>query len=396
MKLAWIIVIVVLFLILVGVGLLAYMNRPIARETVTAKIQKHLEKVVRDSDSLSGALLTIYSGKTGYFEQFAAGTAHHGSDQPARIDSRYHSASVGKTMCAAVFGQLVDEGAVGFDDPIAKWLDDDVLEGLFVVEGTDYSQQVTIRHLLSHTSGAADYFEGPVVSGKPMLELLADDPDRLFTPEALLAFTRDLQVPVGLPGQRFHYSDTGYILLGFVLEAIEGKTYADILDERIFEPLGMKDSYLMFHRDEPVDGDILGLYLDGIDLSDRNALSVDWSGGGVVTTMSDLLTFMKALESGTVLSESTYGQMKDFGRRYDKGIDYGMGMMRFDFGELSFLLGLSGMTDVYGAVGASGTYALYDEREDTYYIANFGSLDYVEKSIEQLVKIRMIYDRMKI
>ena len=379
-------------LVLAGIafGVLTYMNRPLSEEAVTAAIEKHLAAVVEKSGSLSSALLTIHSDKTGYSEQFAIGTMSHSSHQPVQADSQYHSASIGKTMCATVFGLLVDEGEISYDDTIRTWLGDDVLKGLFVVDGTDYSGQVTIRHLLSHTSGIGDYFEGPVISGLSMLEVIAADPDRSFTPKDLIAFTRDNQEPVGLPGQQFYYSDTGYILLGLILEAIEGQAYSVILEERIFEPLGMKDSYLMFSREEPAA--IVGVYANGIDLSDRQALSVDWSGGGVVTSMDDLLTFMRALASGSLLSDEAYGQMTDFEHRYDRGIYYGMGMMAFDFSELSFLLG--SMSDVYGGVGATGTYVLYGPKEDTYYIANFGSLDYAEKSIEELVKIRMIYDRM--
>ncbi len=386
------VLIIVGLLVLAGtaVGIFAYLNRPISEEAVTERIAQHLAKVVEKSDSLSSALLTIHSDKTGYSEQFAVGTMRHASDQPVRIDSQYHSASVGKTMCAAVFGMLVDEGKIRYDDTIRTWLGDDVLQGLFVIDGTDYSGQVTIRQLLSHTSGVGDYFEGPVKSGLPMLEMIAANPDRSFTPKDLIAFTRDYQEPVGLPGQQFYYSDTGYILLGLILEAIEGRAYSAILETRLFEPLGMNDSYLMFARAEPAD--IVGVYANGIDLSDRQALSVDWSGGGVVTTMNDLLTFMRALVSGSLLSDEAYGQMTDFEHRYDKGIYYGMGMMAFDFSELSFLLG--SMSDVYGGVGATGTYVLYDPAEDTYYVANFGSLDYAEKSIEEFVKIRMIYGRM--
>lgn len=380
----------VLVIIGIALGAFAYMNRPISEVAVTGKIAQHLATVVEESDDLSSALLTIHSDKTGYSEQFAVGTMRHASDQPVRTDSPYHSASVGKTMCAAIFGMLVDEGKISYDDPIRTWLGDDVLQGLFVVDGTDYSSQVTIRHLLSHTSGAGDYFEGPVKSGQPMLELIAANPDRSFTPKELIAFTRDYQEPVGRPGQQFYYSDTSYILLGLILEAIEGQAYSAILEARLFEPLGMDDSYLMFSREEPAD--IVGVYANGIDLSDRPALSVDWSGGGVVTTMDDLLTFMRALVNGSLLSDEAYGQMTDFAHRYEKGIYYGMGMMAFDFSELSFLLG--SMSDVYGGVGATGTYVLYDPKEDTYYIANFGSLAYAEKSIEELVKIRMIYGRM--
>ncbi|MDQ6422000.1 serine hydrolase domain-containing protein [Paenibacillus sp. LHD-117] len=376
----------------IGFGVLAYMNRPISKEAVTEKIEQRLTNVLEKNDSLSSALLTIYSGETGYFEQFAVGTTNRSSDQPVRTDSPYHAASIGKTMNAVIYGLLVDEGKISFDNKIDSWLEDDILKGLFVVNGTDYSDKVTLKHLLSHTSGVGDYFEGPVRSGKPLLEMITANPDLSFTPEELIAFARDHQDPVGTPGQQFYYSDTGYVLLGLILEAIEGKSYSDILEERIFEPLGMKNSYLMFYQEKPAD--ILGIYLNGIDLSDRNALSVDWAGGGVVTTMDDLLAFMRALENGAFLSDEVYGQMTDFSHRYDKGIYYGMGMMRFDFSELSFLLG--SMTDVYGGVGATGTYVLYDKAKDTFFIANFGSLGFAEKGIEELVKIRMIYDRMKV
>ncbi|UNC91324.1 serine hydrolase domain-containing protein [Candidatus Contubernalis alkaliaceticus] len=390
MNLKWKILVGVVVIGIIGLGMLANMNRPISEEAVREGIQKHLEKLVDENDSLSSALLTIYSNKTGSLQQFAIGTKSLSSNQPVKIDSQYHSASVGKTMCATVFGILVDEGRISFDDTIRAWLDDDILEGLFVLNGTDYSHQVTIRHLLKHTSGVGCYFGDPVKSGKTMEELITDNPDLLFTSEELIAFTREHQKPVGKPEQQFHYSDTGYILLGLIMEAIEGKSYSDILQERIFEPLDMKDSYLLFYQEEPAE--ILGIYLNGIDFSGRNALSIDWSSGGIVTTMDDLLTFMMALENGNLVSDEVHQQMTDFSERFEKGIYYGMGMMYFDFSELSFLL--RSMTNVYGGMGITGTYMFYDKDKDTYFIANFGSLDFMEKSIQELIRIRMIYDKM--
>lgn len=389
-KIALKVIVCVIIVVVIGLCVIAIMNRPISEEAVTEKIEKHLTKIVEKDDTLSSVLLTIQSNLTGYFEQFAVGTQNQLSDQSVQFDSQYHSASIGKTMCAAIYGMLVDEGKISNDDKISSWLDDDILKGLFVIDGIDYKDQVTVQQLLSHTSGIGDYFAGPVKKGKPLLEMITSNPDLSFTPEELIAFTRENQDAIGLPGQQFYYTDTGYILLGLMLEAIENKSYSNILEERIFNPLDMNDSYLMFYNDELAD--IIGIYINGIDYSDRNALSVDWAGGGVVTTMNDLLTFMRALENGTLLSDEVYSKMTDFNHRYEKGIYYGMGMMYFDFSELSFLLG--SMSDVYGAVGATGTYALYDKEEDTFFIANFGSIDYAEKGIEQLVKIRMIYDRM--
>ncbi|GBF73679.1 serine hydrolase [Paenibacillus sp. 598K] len=375
-----------------ALGLLTLLNRPLSRGAVTAKLQQQLDDLIAGNDELSSALLTIYSPRTGYREQFAAGVRTRGSVEPARVDSPYHSASIGKMLCAAVFGILADEGKLRLDDPIRNWLDDRRLAGLFLVDGVDYSSQVTVRHLLTHTSGAGDYFAGPVTSGRPLLEQIVADPDRLYAPDDLLAFTREHQQPVGRPGEQFAYSDTGYVLLGFILEAIEGKRYAEIMKERIFEPLGMHDSYVKERF--PDLNEALAVYVDGVNLNGTNALSVDWAGGGIMTTMDDLLLFMQAWTQGALVSDAVYEQMTDFRQRFDTGIRYGMGMMYFDFSELSWLL--RGMSDLYGGVGSTGTYALYDPTHDTYYIANYGSLHYTPKAIRHLVKLRMLYARMQI
>ncbi|MBD7949809.1 serine hydrolase domain-containing protein [Oerskovia rustica] len=378
-------------LLLAGAGALAYANRPLSRAQVDQAVEERLRDAVAGDPTLSNALLTVYSGPEDRLLQYAVGTERAGSDVPARTDSPYHSASVGKTMLAAVYGQLVDEGTLTFDDPVAAWLDAETLADLFVVDGTDHAAEVTVGQLLAHTSGVADYFEGPVTSGVPVLEQVAADPDHLFTAQELVAFSRDHQEPVGVPGETFAYSDTGYLLLGLALERIEGAPYAQVLDDRLFTPLGMAGSRLLTEFGEGTD--ILSLTADGVDISRRNALSVDWAGGGVVTTMDDLLLFLRALMGGDLVSDETLATLTRFEHDVDKGIGYGMGIMQFRFSELSPLL--FAMSDVHGAVGATGTYALYDPSGDTYYIANFGSLDHRQKAIEELVQVRLLVDRLR-
>ncbi|GAA3217309.1 serine hydrolase domain-containing protein [Oerskovia jenensis] len=390
-KIAWGITGGVTALLLAGVGTLSHLSRPLSRSEVDQAIEERLRSAVDAEPTLSSALLTVYSGPEDRLLQYAVGTERAGSDVPARTDSTYHSASVGKSMLATVYGQLVDEGTLTFDAPVATWLDAETLAGLFVVDGTDHAPEVTIGQLLSHTSGVADYFEGPVTSGTPILERVAHDPDHLFTPQELVAFSRDHQEPVGSPGETFAYSDTGYVLLGLALEEIEGAPYAQVLDDRLFVPLGMADSHLLIEFGEAAE--ILSLTADGQDISQRNALSVDWAGGGVVTTMDDLLLFLRALTGGELVSEETLATLTAFEHDVDKGIGYGMGMMQFRFSDLSPLL--FAMSDLQGAVGATGTYALYDPSGDTYYIANFGSLDYRQKAIEELVQVRLLVDRLK-
>lgn len=381
----------VLALAITGAGVLAYLNRPLSRAEFDLAVEERLRSAVENDPTLSSALLTVYSGPDDRLLQYAVGTTGPKTNEAATVDSRYHSASVGKTMLAAIYGQLVDEQRLTFDDPISTWLDASTLDGLFMLHGVDHSGDVTVGQLLSHTSGVADYFEGPVTSGTPLLQQVTDDPDTSFTPESLLAFSRERQVPVGAPGAQFAYSDTGYILLGLALESIEHKPYAQILEERLFAPLGMSDSELMTRFGD--DTGILPITLDGVDLSTRAALSFDWAGGGVVTTMADLFAFMRALNAGDIVSAEVLAELADFSHEMGSGIRYGMGMMQFRFAELSPLL--FGMTDAHGAVGATGTFALYDPSSDMHFIANFGSLDFQQKAIEVLVDIRLLVDRLR-
>ncbi|WP_205618674.1 serine hydrolase domain-containing protein [Leucobacter chironomi] len=379
-----------LALVLIGAGALAVMNRPLSRAEVDRSIEAQLRAAVESDAGLSSALLTIYSADDDRLMQYAVGSERPGSPEPAGVDSRYHSASVGKTMLATVYGQLVDEGVVDFDDPAANWLDDGELAGLFTVDGVDHAAGITLGQLLSHTSGVADYLAGPVVSGPTMLEEIAADPDRIYAPADLLAVSRERQQPIAPPGQAFSYSDTGYVLLGLALERIEGKPYAQILDDRIFAPLGMSDSEFMTEFG-PGRG-ILALDVSGVDLSERGALSADWAGGGVVTTMHDLLRFTRAFEQGDLLSAPTRAELTRFEQEIEPGIRYGKGIMQFRFSELSPLL--FSMSDVRGAVGATGSFALYDPSSDTYYIANFGAMGYDQEAIEQLVDARLLVDRL--
>ena len=381
--------------IALGLTVLLISNRPLTKQEATAAIEKALEKEVTGNDEITSALMTIHSDKTGFHQSFALGKTGEALTEPVDTGMRFHSASIGKTFTATIYGMLRDERSIDYDDKITDYLGEDVLEGLFVVDGVDYREEVTLKQLLNHTSGAGDYYEDPVREGHTLQELMLLKPDKLWTPMELIDFTRHRQQAVGKPGETFHYSDTGYILLGLILESIEGKEFHEILHERILDPLNMEDSCLMFKSKAAVQPDrpILEAWLQGHDISTYNSLSIDWSGGGIVTTTDDLLTFFRAFHDGHLVSPDTMEIMKTFDHQYAEGIYYGLGMMSFQFEELSFLL--QGMPPVYGGVGDTGCFMLYDSLNDTYYIANFGSIGYTEKSIMALINVMNIYGRIQ-
>lgn len=267
-------------------------------------------------------------------------------------DRAFHTASVGKIMVATLALQLVERGRLDLDAPV----------GLPEAEGLA-SAPVTTRQLLTHTSGIADYFEGPSTAPEPFQSALVRDRGHRWTPAELLEYTRRYQRPIGAPGERFGYSDTGFVLLGRVIEEAGGATLGAQLHERVFEPAGMTRSCLMFHTApgggaapaRPGDAlELAPIVIDGHDLSRAESLSCDWAGGGVVATLDDLLRFDTAWHDGTLLSDASRATMRDIRHRFRPGIHYGAGLMELRYE--GFMPLLRGLPRLVGHLGVSGVH----------------------------------------
>ncbi len=358
-------------------------SSPLTRDQAAEKIRALLSVVVGKNNNLTGALVLVDTGSAGFRQVFTAGTVH---GQPLEPDQPFHAASVGKSFTAALAGIMDDEGALSLEDPVHRYLPPEQLAGLFTVDGVDYSKEVTITQLLNHTSGVADYFEGPVITGTPLKKLILTEPDRFWTPGDLVEYTKVQQKPAGKPGEKYCYSDTGYILLGLLLEKVSGKAFHELLHERIFTPLGMDDSCLLFYS-KPVNEvrPLAEVWLKNEDLSRRTSLSIDWAGGGIVSTLFDLEKFIKAFARGEVVKPETRERLWTFDQKFRPGIHYGLGFMEFRFGE--FFPTLKSFPLLKGHMGVLGTEMLYDEATGTVYIASFGSAAYSAGSVRTMIKI---------
>lgn len=373
-------------LLAAGAGLVWYSSRPITKEQAHEAISEQLKKEVEKNDTVTQALIHVASGEKNFEGTYVAGQLNGQDIDPSMP---FHVASVGKAFTATIAGMLVEEGRMSFDDPISDYLSDELLEDLFVYEGIDYKDQVTIKQLLNHTSGVADYFSDPTISGPMLVESIIADPEKLWTPEDLIAFSREHQVPVGAPGETYHYSDTGYILLGRLLEAASGESFHSLLQKKILVPLELNDTYLTFYT-EPVNpvrpyGDV---WLEGSNLRETNALSVDWSGGGLISTLDDLTTFIIALNQGELVDKATLEEMYAYEHKFMTGIHYGLGFMVFEFEEFFPLLGH--LPDLKGHMGTLGVLMLYDEVTETVYVASYGSSDHAEGSVRTMIQVLSI------
>ncbi len=384
---------ILLVLAIIGIRMMMVSSqKPVTKDQALEHFTNYFKKASKTSKDYSGVQARIYSPKLGLDWSFAEGTSKRGDS--LRMDQPFHVASVGKLFTATIIYQLMEEGKIKLDEPIVNVIDKECLGNLFIYSSVDYSDVVTYRHLLAHTSGMADYFGGPVLSGEPMSTLLKTQSDKGWVPQELLDFSIERQVAVNAPGEGYHYSDTGYVLLGLLIEAIEGDSFEGVLEKKIFKPLNMDSSYMTM-RSKPLSAlsvPIADLWLDGVEFGDKKALSVDWAGGGVISTLEDLLKFSVALHSGALISKDGLSDMFSDTHQFEQGIYTGDGGMTVRFKKFFPLLDLP---LVRGHIGVLSTHVFYDPTTDTHIVLNFGSTSKMVTSFRALIDIVSVVKRIK-
>lgn len=353
------------------------------KENIHASISLYLQEKVKKNKKLRNAYLLIHSERNKLHFNIAAG---HADGTPAHKEQPYHIASIGKLFTAVILAILEEKEIISYHNRIADYLPDDLLAGLHLYKGRDYTYDIQIRHLLNHSSGIADYFTDKPRGGKPMLDLILENPTRTWTPQETIEWTKKNLSSRFPPGEGFHYSDTGYHLLGLLIEKVTSKKFHQVLHDLIFKPLDMKYSYLTGYSQPATASQYpaAGLYVNQVNVIDYPSLSIDYAGGGIVSTSEDLLKFMKALVNHELVSSDAFEKMKDWGKFY-LGIDYGYGLMNVRTHSLPFLM--SKKYNIWGNAGAIGSFMFYNAAMDVYIIGNFNLLNYVRQSFVFLLNV---------
>ncbi|WP_010268190.1 serine hydrolase domain-containing protein [Paenibacillus senegalensis] len=339
------------------------------------EIEQQLERKAASDHKLHNVYLLVHSDKHDIHWPMAAGAI---DEVPAHPNQPYHTASVGKTFTSVILAMLVEKGAAKFDDPIANYLPPDLVRGLHVFKGQDYTSSIQIKHLLSNTSGIPDYFEDKPKQGKALMEEILENPSRFWTPQETIHWSKEHLSPHFPPGKKVRYTDTGYNLLGLIIEAITSKPFYEVLHDYLFTPLKMDHTYLS-HYSEPAvktDHPVANIYMDElkINVEEYRSFSSFYSGGQTVSTLEDQLLFMKALVSHQIIQKETLETMKQWKRMW-LGMDYGYGLMR------TRLIPFTDKYTGWGHFGASGTSMLYFPSLDVYIIGGFNQTAYRSKSM---------------
>lgn len=236
--------------------------------------------------------------------------------------------SITKMFTATVIIQLAEDGVLTLDDPMSLWLPE-------VAEQLPYGNSITLRHLLTHTSGVFNIVEHEAYYGDLFTEVKIDEEEGNASlacvqrdPNDTLARYVYGKDALFEPGAQWHYSNTNYTLLGMVIEKATAKSLADAYRTYIYEPLEMTSTYLDCYE-EPVIGVVHGYMGFGDTMTDVTELheSIGWSAGGLVSTASDLVTFARGLFGGELFDkpESLEAMMTAA-----PGSSYGLGVMLQD------------------------------------------------------------------
>jgi D-alanyl-D-alanine carboxypeptidase len=283
-----------------------------AARTTPATLTSQLQRVV---DAGSPGVISLVNDRHGVKLQ-AAGVADTATGRRLRPTDRFRAGSNTKTFVATVALQLVAEGKLKLSDTVGQ-----ALPGIL-----PYGDKVNLRQLLNMTGGVPDYVPGLEAKMAADRSFLT----RSYTPRELVAMVGDK--PDFAPGTSWNYSTTGYLLAGLMIERATGNSLGDELEQRIFEPLRMRDTYLP-GATAAIEGHHANGYgeLDGklVDLTDLNA-SAAWAGGGAVTTATDMAQYWRALLGGKLLAPAQLKAMKTtvpVGHGYPGS--YGLGLLHW-------------------------------------------------------------------
>jgi CubicO group peptidase (beta-lactamase class C family) len=273
-------------------------------------IRKYLDRRAAD-DRWSGVVL-IAKG-----DRLLLHTAHGYADRSFRVpiqkDTRFDQASTPKMFTAAVMAQLAQEGKLSLDDTVGRHLPD--------YPDAAVREKVTLRHLLGHTAGTGTIFDSPgydrtqrFANASEMLTVLHGEP---------LKFE---------PGSRWSYSNGGFVMLGAIAERLEGKPFRQIVRDRVYTPLGMKDTDVRsplevvpnlahVYDQDPLDPfGLEGKRLDSL----RYGMAGGGPHGGGYSTATDLLRFARALRTNRLISPERTAELTTPGKQnptYGLGFD---------------------------------------------------------------------------
>ncbi len=280
-----------------------------AQNGAEARIEAYLRNEMKAQQIPGVSLAVIRNGEIVLARGYGYANIEH--QAPVKPETIFQSGSMGKQFTATAVMLLMEDGKLSIDDKITKYFPD----------SPEAWRNITIRHLLTHTSGMTDYPED-------------FDYRRDYTEADL--YERVKQIPLAFqPGEKWSYSNLGYMMLGILIHKVSGKFYGDFLQERVFKPLGMSSTRVINEADI-IPNRASGYRLDKGELKNQNWVSPSLNttaDGALYLNVYDMAKWDAALYTEKVLKRSSLDQMwtpvkLNDGQTYPYGFGWGLGNIK--------------------------------------------------------------------
>ena len=297
-----------------------------------------------DHESLYGAVFHIGQGD----EVIHSAAGNLEADEPFSI------ASVTKMFTASVIFQMAEDGLIRMDDTIDMYLMPGEYSGLHVYEGTEYSESITIRQLISQTTGLPAYAENEAEGLTLVEESIDNGASFTFTSKLDSAKEKGARF---VNGEGAYYADINYDILGEIIERVSEDTLESQYERYIFEPLELEDTFLA-----EADSEVPPVVVNGGERDISPILENMRASGGLISTSDDLMVFVKSFFNGGMFDESFINtdSLQDIQFYFHQ---YGNGFMNFD---VSAEVPVFDMHPLAGHAGVNGSFAFYNRELDLY------------------------------
>ncbi|HEY1200263.1 MAG TPA: serine hydrolase domain-containing protein [Niastella sp.] len=277
---------------------------PIAAQSLAAKADSLILTVFKDKDGPGGVFMIAKNGKAIY--QKAFGKANLELNVDLSPENVFQLGSMTKQFTAVAVLMLEEQGKLNVKDPISKYIPD-----------YPSGDKITIHHLLTHTSGIKDFTKMKSISTIAQKDM---------TPKMMVDFFKNEPADF-LPGEKFEYNNSGYVLLGYLIELISGETYQDFIQKHIFDKAGMTQSCYASDR-QVIKNRAYGYHKKEYGYVNKTVISftVPFSSGALMSTIGDMLKWQNALNQNLLLNtEETKKAFSKYQLNSGEPFTYGYG-----------------------------------------------------------------------
>ncbi|WP_130735313.1 serine hydrolase [Flavobacterium sp. J27] len=272
-------------------------------QVTTSEIDSIIKHTFKEEEP-GGVFLVAKDGKINYRKAF--GIANLELDVMMQPEFIFEIGSMTKQFTAVGIALLEEQGKLHFEDEIVKYIPDYPTHG----------HKITIHHLLTHTSGIKDFTK---------IKAINDIAEKELSPVELIQFFKDEPMDFK-SGEKYKYCNSGYVMLGYIIEVVSGQSYAEFIQENIFKPLDMSSSSYASHN-KITKKRVSGYHFKGAFVNNKYiSFSLPYASGSILSTVDDLLKWQMALETNTLVKQKTKDKIfKNYMLNNGEKIGYGYG-----------------------------------------------------------------------